>query len=257
MKKTGPSILWVPDTQIKPGVPIDHIRWLARLVAERRPDRVVFGGDWWDMEALSSYDKGKRSAEGKRVKADVESGNVAMDLYQAEKKKRAPRSYAPDEFFIYGNHENRIHVATQNDPALEGVLSFDMLALKKHGIYEVPFLKPIDIDGVTFIHYCPLGPNGRVSASRFGAPSARVQIQRMMRSTVCGHRQGKDVAELYTPGRIIRGVIAGSFYQHQEGYLTPTGETYWRGVLLLNNVRVHGNFDLEEISIETLEENFG
>ena len=83
--------------------------------------------------------------------------------------------------------------------------------------------------GVTFVHYCPLNAQGRVGSSKFGAPSALAQARRMMRSTVCGHRQGLDVATVETPGRRIRGVIAGSFYQHSERYLTPMGNSHWQG----------------------------
>lgn len=259
MRPQGPRHLWIPDTQVKPGVPTDHIAWAGRYAGVKRPDRIFFGGDWWDMPSLSSYDKGKRAAEGKRIKLDVDAGNAAMDLFFREMRKTAPRSYAPDLYFVFGNHEYRIEISTENDPALDGLLSLDMLALKKHGIKTSPFLKPIEVDGITYVHYCPIGANGRVVNGKFGAPNARVQAQRMMRTTVCGHKQGKDLGEIYTPGRTIRGVIAGSFYQHEEKYLTPIGETYWRGILVFNDVQARGAepFDLCEVSMDYLRRRFG
>ena len=35
----------IPDTQVKPGVPTDHLEWAGRYVAEKRPDVVVHLGD--------------------------------------------------------------------------------------------------------------------------------------------------------------------------------------------------------------------
>lgn len=256
MAKTGPTHLYIPDTQIKPGTPLSHIEWAARYAAELRPDRIIFAGDWYDFASLSYFDKGKRKGEGRRIKEDIEIGDAGALLFDRTLKKASPRSYDPEKHFTDGNHEERLNTAINNDPALEGMFSLNDLAPTRLGWRVHKFLRPIEIHGITYMHYCPLGPNGRVSANKNGAPSARIQIQRMMRSTVCGHRQGKDIAELYTPGRTIRGVIAGSFYQHEESYLTAAGETYWRGVLAFKNIR-NGNFDLEEMSIESLAERFG
>ena len=80
----------------------------------------------------------------------------------------------------------------------------------------------------------------------------------MMRSTVCGHAQGLDTAIVHTPGRTVRGVIAGSCYLHEEEFLTPVGETYWRGALMLNDVQEKtGEFDVCEISLAWLERRYG
>ena len=51
--------MFVPDTQVKPGVPTDHLRWAGRYILERKPDVVIHAGDHWDMESLSSWDRGK------------------------------------------------------------------------------------------------------------------------------------------------------------------------------------------------------
>lgn len=90
-----------------------------------------------------------------------------------------------------------------------------------------------------------------VTNSRQGAPSAKAMVQREMRSCVAGHKQGLDVHIQPTSKGIVRGVIAGSFYQHQEEYLTPQGTMYWRGILMLYEVH-KGDFNLSEISLDFL-----
>ena len=75
--------LVIPDTQVKPGVPTDNLRWFGLYAAEKMPDVIVHLGDHWDMPSLSSYDKGKRAMEGRRYRADVQAGNDGMALLNA------------------------------------------------------------------------------------------------------------------------------------------------------------------------------
>ena len=70
----------IPDCQVRPGVPIDHLSWIGNYAAEKRPDTIVNIGDFADMPSLSSYDVGKASAEGKRYADDVSIAKQAMGL---------------------------------------------------------------------------------------------------------------------------------------------------------------------------------
>ena len=76
------KILVIPDTQVKPGVPITHMKWAARAVRDYlgKDDHVVHMGDHWDFPSLSSYSS-RREIEGQRVLADIEAGNKAMKLF--------------------------------------------------------------------------------------------------------------------------------------------------------------------------------
>ncbi len=254
----GPRHLFIPDTQIKPGVPTDHIAWAARYAAVKRPDVITLAGDWYDLPSLSSYDKGKKAAEGRRYQDDIDAGNQALALFDTELKRYATRGYKPRRIVTLGNHENRLLRAIEDNAQMDGKLSLDDFHFRKYGWEVYPFLKPVTVHGVTYLHYCPLNSNGQVTQSKNGCPSALAQARRMMRSTVCGHKQGLDTAVVHTPGRTIRGVIAGSFYQHEEHYLTPCGETYWRGILVFNDIRQNtGEFDLCEVSLDYLERRFG
>jgi hypothetical protein len=47
-------IFVVPDTQVKPDAPIDHLLWAGRYAVDRKPDVVVFIGDHWDMPSLEA-----------------------------------------------------------------------------------------------------------------------------------------------------------------------------------------------------------
>jgi hypothetical protein len=42
----------IPDTQVRPGVQLDHLDWAAEALLYYRPDVVVHLGDHWDMGSL-------------------------------------------------------------------------------------------------------------------------------------------------------------------------------------------------------------
>lgn len=248
------SHLVIPDTQVKPGVPINHMDWIGRYIVARRPDVVIHLGDAWDMPSLSDYDRGKKSFEGRRYRADIDAGNRALERLTTPIAKA--RGYKPRLVILRGNHEDRITRAVESSPELEGAIGdhdFNDAAL---GWAPVPFLTPIEIDGVSYCHYFCRSANGNVSNRKHGAPSARAQVQREMRSCTSGHKQGLDVHIQPTATGLLRGIIAGSCYQHDEDFLTPQMRHYWRGVLLKHEVE-DGSYNLMEVSLEYLKRRFG
>lgn len=232
----------IPDTQCKAGVPLDHLTWAGKYIAEKKPDIVIHLGDNWDFPSLSSYDKGKHCFEGRRYKMDIEAGNHGMRLLTEPYRKI--KGYKPEEHFLFGNHEDRVTRLLENEPWLDGVVGFDDLDLSGWNTHK--FLEVVDIEGVLFSHYFYNPKNSRP----WGGMAATV-LKNVGRSFVQGHRQGLDISlhQLSTGGR-RRGIIAGSFYQHDEEYLGPQGD-HWRGILVLNEVR-DGDFDVLEVSLDFL-----
>jgi hypothetical protein len=245
------SIAVIPDTQVRPGVRTDHLEWAGKYIAEKRPDVVVHLGDHWDMPSLSSYDKGKASAEGRRVMKDIDAGNGALaSLTHAI----TSGGHLPRLVMLRGNHEDRLTRYLNDNAELEG--AFDgAFCDERLGWEVVPFLQPIEIGGIMFCHYFPRSSDGNVSQTKRGAPSARAQLLREMQSCVSGHRQGIDLAVHTNGKRLIRSIIAGSFYQHSEGYLSPQGNHHWRGILMLHEVQ-GGNFSLLEVSLDYLKRRY-
>src|ERR1035437_4527529 len=72
--------LIIPDCQVHSGVPIQHLEWVGKYIAQKRPDVIVCIGDFADMPSLCSYDKGKKSFEGRRYVLDIEAAREAMEL---------------------------------------------------------------------------------------------------------------------------------------------------------------------------------
>ena len=192
----------IPDTQIKPGVKTDHIQWANNFIRDRKPDKVIIIGDWWDMPSLSSWKTMKDEVDGQTYKADIESGMEAL----ATLTRRTNARY----YFCTGNHEHRITRYVEKFPVLAGSISTLDCDVEKFGIKRSEFLKPIKIDGVFYNHYFHPDHN-----TRNAHPSAKALLQRECRSCTMGHVQKLETAmQKCTDGTYIRGLIAGSFYQH-------------------------------------------
>lgn len=250
----------IPDTQCKPGIALDYLRWIGEFIANKKPDVIVHIGDHWDMPSLSSYDFGKRQAEGRRVRADIEAGNEGFavllePIYREElrleinKKKR----WKAEKHFNLGNHEQRIARAIDSDAKLEGLVSYDDLLVSKLNDWIVhPYLEPFVSDGIAFNHYFPTGVAGRP------ASTANAQLNKQHQSCIAGHQQGLQIATAYRgDGTRLTSIIAGSAYVHEEAYLGPIGNKHWRGILVLHEVTAEGQFDIMPVSMEYLRKKYG
>lgn len=233
-KVLGAKHLFIPDPQTKEGVPTNHLKAAGHFAVAKRPDTIVIAGDWWDMPSLSSYDRGKLQFEGRRYKSDIEAGIAGMQLFLAPIMKA--KSYRPRIIFTMGNHENRVNRVVEEDARLAGTIGPEDFRLKEMGLEVHDFLVPVTTGGITYSHFFPRSSSGSITQNKNGAPNALAQLRRQGGTCVAGHRQGLDAAPLPLNGRLQWGIIAGSFYQHDEGFLTPQGTVYWRGVVMLHQV---------------------
>jgi hypothetical protein len=243
--------LVIPDTQVKPDVPTDHLRWIGQFIVDKRPDKVIHLGDHWDMPSLSSYDKGKKAMEGRRYKADVRAGNEGMALlneplntYNAKRARFKERQWWPERYLLRGNHEFRIERAVESDAQLEEVIGYhDLLS---PGWEVVPFLEVLELDGVAYSHYFYNPMNGRALSGQ-----AITRLKTVGRSFTMGHQQTYDIAVRFVGGRAQRALIAGCCYLHDEDYLGPQGNHQWRGVILKHEVE-NGDYSITEVTLDYL-----
>lgn len=244
---------FIPDTQLKEGVPTDHIQAAGNYIAEKRPDTIVVIGDWWDLPSLSSYDKaGEFGWEHKDLKTDIEVGLDLMHDFLAP----IHDEYDPKLVFCMGNHEHRLERA-RNDPEFRKIrryLTDDLFELKQFGFKVVPFLEMAKIDGILYSHYFV---NPRSLMKRPLGGSIVNRLDKLGHSFSMGHQQTHEVGATYTAtGERRRGLVSGAFYQHDEEYLGPQGNAhYWRGMVMKHEVR-RGDYDLMEVSIDYLKENY-
>lgn len=244
--------LIIPDTQVRKGVPTDHIAWAARAILDYEPTSVHIMGDWHDMPSLSSHDRpGSKRMEGQRYREDIDAGNEAHALLIS--KLRGTRLWRRMRKKKYlGNHEDRISRAINNNPVFDGAISLD--DIDSTGFEVFPFLEPVWEDGIVYSHFFqhPHSP---------GAIGGQVQtmLAAIGDSFCCGHVQGLKIGNrMYPTGKIRHGLVAGSFYQHDEHYRGLQGRTayHWNGIVVLNDVR-DGNYEIMPLSIDYLRRRYG
>ena len=245
--------LVIPDTQVKPNSPTDHLRWAGLYAAEKKPDVIVHIGDHFDMPSLSSWDVGKKSFEGRRYKDDIEAGIHAMEVFlqpireeQQRLKVNKHKQWRPRMVFTLGNHENRIERAIESDPKLDGLIGYKDLQLDEMGWEVYDFLDVVIIDQIAYAHYFTSGIMGRPVSS------ARNMLSKKMMSCIMGHVQDRDIAYgRRADGTNILGLFSGIYYQHDEDYLTPQTNSSWRGIWMLNEV-ANGGCDELPVSMNYL-----
>jgi len=256
-------MLVLPDNQVRPDVNLSYLGWIGEFIKEHRFDAIEHLGDFADMKCLSSYDAGKKAAEGVRFTRDWNAIDRGFDLLT--KPWRGIKAYKPLLNINEGNHDgsetsrgSRMHRYIENHAELAGTLRQPLAPFEKHGWTVHKFLRPHKVGGVTFSHFFPRTARGTISAasSRHGANSAYNQVKANMTSCVAGHKQGLDSCIYNVGTRRYRSIIAGSCYLHNEPYLGHQGNDYWRGCLILNNVR-NGDFDLTEVSLDYLKRKYG
>lgn len=250
-EKLGRSHMVIPDTQVKPDVPTDHLRWIANYALEMRPDVIVQIGDWADMHSLSAYDKGKRCYEGRRYVRDIDAANASLDLFEKTiedyNRTHPDTAYNPDKHITLGNHENRIIRATDLDAALHGKLTLDDLDFERRGWETHQFLEVVTIDGVQYSHYFISGSLGRPVTSAAALLKARGG------SATMGHVQRMDIA--YHPQTQRIGMFCGTCYQHREEYLGPQGNDAPRGIVMKHEVE-DGRYDPMVVSLNFLKKRY-
>jgi transposase-like protein len=253
--------LFIPDTQCKPNISLDYLKWLGQYIIRKKPDVIIHAGDHADMESLSEYDKGKKSAEGKRVQEDINSAIEGMEalleplynLQQAELEEFGEIKYKPRLILTLGNHENRINRYVDATPALHGFLSISDLKYEEFGWEVIPFLTPINVGGVHYVHYLQNVMNGKPLGG-----NAATMLKTIGKSFSVGHKQTLDVATrfLQVDGTQQWGLQCGSYYEHEEGYKGVQGNKHWRGVVLKHGVK-NGSYNPCFVSIEWLREQYG
>lgn len=228
--KKKPTILVIADTQCKSEESLDYMLCVGKYIAEKKPDIIVHIGDHYDFPSLSSYDKGKSTSEGRRLNKDIEAGNLGFEYLN--KFINQDPYYHPRKVFCMGNHEQRLDRYVDDNPELIGTLGTEKLPFLKYGWEVHPFLKPVEIEGIFFVHYLANPFTGKP----YGGNALSI-LKTVGRSFVVGHKQLLDVAIRPTiDGKQQLGIVNGACYDHLEGYKGYQGNNHFRGLTVLHEV---------------------
>jgi hypothetical protein len=242
----------IPDTQIRPGEPIDHLQWIGWYLGEKQPDRMVQLGDWFDMPSLSSH-ASLKDAEGARLRADIDAGNHAWEVLNDSIIEGADDTETgewweedgSERIYLLGNHEQRLLTWLGNHPSMEGMIGFD--SFEHPGWDRYDFLEPVVREGIYYIHYIP----GKLNGRPLGGRSVETRLKTVGRSFTHGHQQVFLYGRYEGYGVVMQGLVAGNCYLHDEPYRGATANDEWRGIIMKHHVR-DGQYDIKQVSLDSL-----
>jgi hypothetical protein len=244
--------MFIPDLQAKPGVPTIHIAAAAQAIVKYKPDVLVLAGDYWDFPSLSRWnEKGSLAMEGQRIQADAAAGNEAIKMlldpaFKEQERLIRNKQKQWDLRIVYtmGNHDERPERAVAADPRLEGVVGPHLMDFPTE-VEVHPYLEVVVIDGIRYSHYF-----SNVNSSRPIGGSIDNRLNKIGESFVQGHEQGFVYGNRSFPtGKVKHGLVAGSYYMHDEEYKGKQGNGHWRGIVVLNGVH-DGAYDVMPLSLE-------
>ncbi len=258
------KILIIGDSHCKPDTDLSRFTWLGRMIIEELPNYIVEMGDFEDMPSLSSYDLGKMSYEGRRYKRDIESAwkgrefiNGPISEYNQRQKRDKKKQYSPTKIALGGNHfERRVKRAVELAPMLEGTISVKDNHCEEYGWEYIPFLEPITICGFTFCHY--FQGNGSPNPIGMGKYPAQTMLREKHTSCIMGHNHILDVCtDINAKEERIWAFSAGCYFDHWEEYAGRNNKRWWRGILILDDVKNGDIGGYRAISLPSIKEKYG
>lgn len=251
----GRTHLIVPDSHAHPDHHNDRADWLGQLIADVKPDVLVHIGDSADMASLSTYDKGKKSFQGRNYKKDIDSHLDFQERMFAPIKKLKRR--LPYSVFCIGNHEHRISRAIDISPELDGAISLRDLRLNEYydDVVDYSGGTPgvINIDGISYAHYFVGGIAGRPLG---GIHAGYAIATKKFSSATCGHSHLFDTSwHVDLKGNPIIGTVVGCYQDYDNDWAGEVAGLWNRGVVIKNNVE-KGGYDLRYVRLESLRKEY-
>lgn len=211
---------------------------------------VVSIGDIADMGSLCFHSK-PIELEGARYRADCDASKDAQERIFHEVRKHKKKM--PRFVLTLGNHDIRPQRWVDENPVFEGAISNKDIGYEDYPWEVVPFLEPIDIEGVDFAHYFTSGSMGRPIG---GVHPAYSLIKKRNKSCVAGHSHVLDYKVDKTPGRSLMGLVVGHFDTEPMGYAGQANHMWSSGISVMHNVE-EGLWDFEWISMARLAREYG
>lgn len=232
------KVVWFTDAHNQPGMATDRFKWLAALVNEVKPDYLIDGGDFDDLNSLCHYERND-SWSGKfkpTFMADLEASQYARELLDTEIKHDCQKH------FILGNHEDRLYQFENLNPEMYGMMQHAYEQIHQNWAIT-PYRGYLDIEGVDFTHVPMSGMNKPMGGARCAVQVAAKSI----RDCCFGHTHTYgywDETKL-GPNRSTIAINGGCFMpdKYVPKYAQGSAKGYWYGchILEISGGRIIGH----------------
>ena len=218
------KVVWFTDAHNQPGMPLDRFYWLAALVNDVKPDYLIDGGDWDDLNSLCGHE-GNETWKGKFKPAFMD------DLAASEEARSLLDNlitHPCKKHFILGNHEDRLWQFENRNPEVYGMMQHAYLEI--HRNWQItPYRGYLDIEGVDFTHVPMSGMNKPVGGGRAAVSVATKSV----RDVCFGHTHvyGYWDESKLGPNRSTIAINGGSYMpdKYVPKYAQGSAKGYWYG----------------------------
>lgn len=241
--------LVIGDSHAHPDYSNERFTWLGKLIHDLKPDVVVNIGDLADMASLCFHSK-PMELEGARYRRDCDAAKDAQERIFHELRKHKKK--LPRFVWTLGNHDIRPEKFVQSNPVFEGQIKNEDIGYKDYPWEVVPFLEPINIDGIEYAHYFTSGIMGRPIG---GTHPAWTTIKKRNVSSTSGHSHVVDYKIDKTPGRSLMGLIVGNYLDYRAGYAGPANDMWSSGIAVCSDVS-DGLYDFHWISLNKIKREY-
>jgi hypothetical protein len=180
-----------------------------------------------------------------------------LSEYKERKKRNKEKQYNPIQVALGGNHfERRVKRAIELSPMLEGTISVEDNHASEYGWEYIPFLEPITLNGITYCHY--FQGNGTSNPIGMGKYPAQTLLREKHTSCVMGHNHLLDISnDLNAREERIWAISSGCYFEHWEDYAGRNNNRWWRGILILDDVRDGDIGAYRVLDIQSIKEKYG
>lgn len=232
------KVVWFTDAHNQPGLNTDRFKWLAALVNDTKPNYLIDGGDFDDLNSLCHYERND-SWSGKfkpTFMADLEASQYARELMDTEIKHDCQKH------FILGNHEDRLYQFENLNPEMYGMMQHAYEEIHKNWAIT-PYRGYLDIEGVDFTHIPMNGMNKPMGGAR-----CAVQVAAKSVKDCCfghTHTYGYWDESKLGPNRSTIAINGGCFMpdKYVPKYAQGSAKGYWYGchILEISGGRIVGH----------------
>lgn len=218
------KVVWFTDAHNQPGMSLERFEWLSSLVNETKPDYLIDGGDFDDMNSLCGHEKNE-TWKGKfkpSFQADLEASQAARELLDAK------ITHPCIKHFILGNHEDRLYQYENINPEVYGMMQHAYEEIHRNWAIT-PYRGYLDIEGVDFTHIPMNGLNKPVGGSRACVNVAAKSVRDVCFGHI--HTFGYWEEPKFGHNRSTTAICGGSFMpdKYVPKYAMGSSKGYWYG----------------------------
>ncbi len=242
--------LVIGDSHSHPDFSNERFTWLGKLIHDVKPTTVINIGDLADMASLCFHSK-PLELENARYTRDCAAAIDAQErlFWEVRRHKRK----LPRFVWTLGNHDIRAQRYVEANPVFSGAIKNEDIGYNDFPWEVVPFLEPINIDGIDYAHYFTSGVMGRPIG---GTHPAWTVIKKRNRSATCGHSHVLDYKIDKTPGQSLMGLVVGNYVDYRAGYAGPANDMWSNGIAVCKSVD-NGLYDFEWLSMNRIRDAYG